>query len=210
MKFLFDFFPLLVFFISYKWAGMNAELAQTWINAHMGGMISGGSVTADQSAIVIATLAGIAATVLQISYVLARRRKVDFVLWMSLFMFAFFGGLTIYFHDEDFIKWKLTVIYWCFALSLIGGQLLFKKNLMRKSMEHVIQLPDPIWRRVNLAWMAFFTAMGFLNLYVAFVLFKGNTSAWVSFKAFGSTSIMFVFIVIQTLYLSKHMKDEEA
>lgn len=210
MKFLFDFFPLLVFFIAYKWGGMNADVAQAWINAHMGGMISGGSVTADQSAIVIATLAGIGATVLQISYVLARRRKVDFVLWLSLFMFAFFGGLTIYFHDEDFIKWKLTVIYWCFALSLIGGQLLFKKNLMRKSMEHVIQLPDPIWQRVNLAWMGFFTAMGFLNLYVAFVLFKGNTSAWVSFKAFGSTSIMFVFIVLQTLYLSKHMKDEEA
>lgn len=208
MKFLFDLIPLLLFFASYKIAGSNADAAQAFINNHLSSIISGGTVTAEQAPIVIATLVGILATMFQIIYIKARGRKVDTVLWISLFMFAFFGGLTIYFHDENFIKWKLTVVYWFFALGLAVSQLVFKKNLMRKSMEEIIQLPDLIWTRLNLAWICFFTAMGFLNLYVAFVLFKGDTSAWVSFKAFGSTSIMFVFIVGQTLYLSKHMKDQ--
>lgn len=208
MKFLFDFFPVLLFFISYKLAGHNADVAQAFVNAHLSGIISGGTVTTEQAPIVLSTLVGILATMAQIGYLKLRGRKVDFVLWVSLCMFAFFGGLTIYFHDEDFIKWKLSIVYWFFALSLLSGQLIFKKNLMRKSMEQVIQLPDEIWQRVNLAWICFFAAMGALNWYVAFVLFKGNTDAWVSFKAFGSTGIMFVFIVIQTIYLSKHMKDE--
>lgn len=208
MKFLFDFLPLLMFFAAYKWAGLNAEAAQAFINTHMSGVISGGVVTAAQSPIIIATLTGILATMGQIAYIKLRGRKVDFVLWLSLFMFVFFGGLTIYFHDDNFIKWKLTIVYWCFALSLMLSQLVFKKNLMRKSMEQIIALPDQIWNRINLAWICFFTVMGFLNLFVAFVLFKGDTGAWVSFKAFGSTSIMFVFILGQTFYLSKHIKDE--
>lgn len=208
MKFLFDFLPLLAFFAAYKLAGIHADAAQDFINTHLSTLVSGGVVTASQSPIIIATLVGIFATMGQIVYIKLRGRKIDFVLWLSLFMFIFFGGLTIYFHDDNFIKWKLTIVYWCFAIGLLVSQLAFKKNLMRKSMEHIIHLPDVIWNRINLAWICFFAAMGFLNLFVAFVLFKGDTGAWVSFKAFGSTSIMFVFIVGQTLYLSKHMKDE--
>jgi intracellular septation protein len=208
MKFLFDLIPLLLFFGAYKFAGLNAEASEAFINTHLGALVSGGSVTAEQAPIVIATLVGILATMLQIAWIKLRGRKVDFVLWFSLAMFVFFGGLTIYFHDEDFIKWKLTIVYWFFATGLLVSQTVFKKNLMRKSMEEIVELPDLIWNRLNLVWVAFFTAMGFLNLYVAFVLFKGNTGAWVSFKAFGSTAIMFVFIVGQTFYLSKHIKDQ--
>jgi intracellular septation protein len=208
MKFLFDFFPLLVFFGAFKWGGANAELATNYINAHLSGIISGGSITADLAPMIVATIAGVAATAAQIGYLLARGRKVDTILWISLLLFVFFGGLTIYFHDENLIKWKLTIFYWGSAITLSGAQLIFKKNLMRKSMEAIMQLPDPIWQRLNLIWISFFTFMGFLNLYVAFVLFKGDTAAWVSFKAFGSTAIMFVFIIGQTFYLSKHMKEE--
>ncbi len=208
MKFLFDLIPLLLFFVAYKLSGWNAEAAQHFINTYLSGIVSGGTVTPDQAPIVIATLVGILATMAQIAYIKLRGRKVDFVLWFSLAMFVFFGGLTIYLHDEDFIKWKLSIVYWFFASGLLISEFVFKKNLMRKSMEEIIQLPDLIWSRLNLAWISFFIAMGFLNWYVAFVLFKGDTSSWVSFKAFGSTAIMFVFIVGQTIYLSRHMKDE--
>ena len=207
MKFLFDFFPLLVFFISYKWGGMHADLATAWINGHLSAFISGGAITSDLAAIIVAALSGIVATMLQVAYLMLRGRKVDLILWVSLGMFIFFGGLTLYFHDENLIKWKLTIFYWGSALVLLVGQLFFKKNLTRKSMEQVVALPEPVWVKLNVAWFCFFTAMGFLNLFVAFVLFKGDTSAWVSFKAFGSPAIMFVFIVAQTFYLSKHMKD---
>lgn len=208
MKFLFDLIPVLLFFGSYKLAGWNAEAAQHFINTYMSGMISGGSVTAEQSPIVIATLVGILATMAQIVVIKLRGRKVDGVLWLSLGMFVVFGGLTIYLHDEDFIKWKLSIVYWLFAAGLLVSDLVFKKNLMRQSMKEIIELPDLIWGRLNLAWIVFFTFMGVLNWYLAFVLFKGNTDAWVSFKAFGSTGIMFVFIVGQTIYLSRHIKDQ--
>lgn len=208
MKFLIDLIPLLIFFGAYKYGGANAEATQAYINTHLDFLVSGGSVTAEQAPIVFATLIGILANMLQIAWLKLRGHKVDFVLWFSLAMFVFFGGLTVYFHDENFIKWKLTIIYWFFATGLLVSQVLFKKNLVRKSMEEIVELPDLSWNRLNLVWIGFFTAMGFLNLYVAFVLFKGNTSAWVSFKAFGSTAIMFIFIVAQTFYLSKHFKDQ--
>jgi intracellular septation protein len=208
MKFLFDLVPLLLFFGAYKLADFNADAAQALINTHLGFLVSGGSVTAEQAPVVVATLIGILANMLQIAWIKLRGRKVDFVLWFSLAMFVFFGGLTIYFHDKNFIQWKLTIVYWFFALALLVSQLVYKKNLMRKSMEEIVELPEHIWGRLNLVWICFFTTMGFLNLYVAFVLFKDNFSAWVSFKAFGSTAIMFVFIVAQTFYLSKHIKDQ--
>jgi intracellular septation protein len=208
MKFLFDLIPLLLFFAAYKLSGWNAEAAQHFINTYLSGMISGGSVTPDQSPIVIATLVGILATMAQIGYIKLRGRKVDGMLWFSLVMFVVFGGLTIYLHDEDFIKWKLSIVYWLFAAGLLISVAVFKKNLMQKSMGEIVQLPDPIWARLNMAWICFFVAMGFLNWYIAFILFKGDTGAWVSFKAFGTTSLMLVFIVGQTIYLSRHMKDQ--
>jgi intracellular septation protein len=208
MKFLFDMIPLLLFFGAYKLSGWNADAAQHFINTYLSGMISGGSVTPEQAPIVIATLVGILATMAQIAVIKLRGRKVDGMLWFSLAMFVVFGGLTIYLHDEDFIKWKLSIVYWLFAAGLLISDRVFKKNLMQKSMGEIVQLPALIWARLNMAWIIFFTAMGLLNWYIAFVLFKGDTSAWVSFKAFGSTALMFVFIVGQTIYLSRHMKDE--
>jgi intracellular septation protein len=208
MKFLFDFIPVLLFFGVYKVAGHYSAEAEAFANAHLSAILSGGSVNAEQAPMVLATLAGILATMGQIAWLKLRGRKVDGILWVSLVLFVVFGGLTIYLHDEDFIKWKLSIVYWFFAVSLLVAQYIFKKNLMRKSMEEMVDLPDQAWNRLNLVWIAFFTAMGVLNWWVAFVLFKGNTDAWVSFKAFGSTGIMFVFIVLQTIYLSRHIKEQ--
>jgi intracellular septation protein len=118
------------------------------------------------------------------------------------------GGATIYFHDENFIKWKPTILYWAFALILFVAQLMFKTNLMRKVMEENIKLPEPVWSRVGYSWVVFLAAMGLLNLVMAFVVFKNDTSAWVSFKLFGFTGIFFAFIVGQTLMLSKYIQEE--
>ena len=201
MKFLFDIFPLIVFFVSYKWAGSHEEVAQAVINEHLSGIISGGAITASQAPIIVATA-------LQIGYLLLRGRKVDGALWVSLVVFVFFGGLTIYFHDDDFIKWKPTIIYWSFAVAMIVAQRFFGKNLIRAAMEKQIGLPDEIWQRLNVAWIMFWIVLGLLNLFVAFVLFKADTNAWVSFKAFGVTGLMLAFFVAQGFYLAKHIKDE--
>jgi intracellular septation protein len=208
MKFLFDLFPVILFFLVFKLGEGHQEAAHGIVAQYMGGLIAGGQVTAEQSPIMLATAVGIIATVLQIGYLLVRRRKVDGMLWLSLAVIAIMGGATIYFHDENFIKWKPTILYWSFALALFIAQFGFRNNLMRKVMEVNIQLPDPVWDRVGRLWMLFLVAMGFLNLFVAFVLFKGDTDAWVSFKLFGFTAIFFLFIFIQMLYLSKHIKEE--
>jgi intracellular septation protein len=208
MKFLFDLFPVILFFVVYKFANGNQEAAHALAIQYMGGLISGGNVAAEQSPIMLATAVGIVATVLQIGYLIARGRKVDGMLWLSLGVIVVTGGATIYFHDENFIKWKPTILYWAFALALFVAQFGFRNNLMRKVMEAQVKLPENVWNRVGFAWMLFFAAMGVLNLVMAFVVFKGNTGAWVSFKLFGFTGIFFAFVVVQTLMLSKHIQED--
>ena len=175
MKFLFDLFPVILFFVVFKFADGHQEAAHALAVQYMGGLIAGGNVTPAQSPIMLATAVGIVATVLQILYLLARGRKVDGMLWLSLGVMAVTGGATIYFHDENFIKWKPTILYWVFALALFVAQVGFRNNLVRKVMEAQIKLPEPVWAKVGYAWMTFFALVGVLNLVMAFIVFKDNT-----------------------------------
>lgn len=204
MKFLFDMFPVILFFGVFKWGEGHADAAQAMVGQYLSGLVSGGSVGPEQAPILLATAVAIIATIAQIAYLLIRGRKVDGMLWISLAIIVVFGGATIYFHNEAFIKWKPTVLYWVFAVVLIGAQLTMGKNLIRLMMKAQIDLPDPVWTRLNLAWAGFFAAMGALNLYIAF---NFPTSVWVNFKLFGFMGLMIAFVVAQTMFLSKYIKD---
>jgi intracellular septation protein len=127
------------------------------------------------------------------------------MLWVSLALIVVFGGATLFLHDESFIKWKPTVLYWLFALSLGLAPILFERNLIRLMMEKNVTLPDGVWTRLNLAWAVFFTLMGIANLWVAL---HYSTDDWVNFKMFGTTGLMLLFIIGQTVYLSRHIKEE--
>jgi len=208
MKFLFDLFPLIAFFAAFKLGGMYEAATHDFVQQYLSGFVSGGLIKADQAPWILATLVGIVATACQVSYLLLRGRKVDGMLWMSLFIFVVFGGASIYLHDDFFLKWKPTLIYWLSGLALLIAHVGFKKNLIRKTMEAQVQLPDAVWNQLLAAWIIFFGAIGALNLFVAFVLYKGDMAAWVSFKAFGATGIFFAFIVAQTLFLAKHIKED--
>lgn len=205
MKFLFDLFPVILFFGVFKWGEGNAETAQALGQQYLSGLVSDGMVTATQAPILLATAVAILATIGQIGYLLARGRKVDTMLWVSLAIIAIFGGATIYFHNETFIKWKPTVLYWAFAAILLFSQMFFNKNIVRAMLEKQMALPEGIWRRVNLAWVAFFLTMGLLNIYVAYTF---STNVWVNFKMFGGMGLMFLFIVVQSLMLSKYIKEQ--
>lgn len=139
MKFLFDLFPVILFFAVYQFSG-----------------------------IYIATAAAIVATFVQIGWVWLRHRKVDTMLWVSLVIIVVFGGATLVFHDATFIKWKPTVLYWLFTAALLVSAVLFNKNLIRKLLEPQLKLPEPVWGQLNAAWAVFFAFMGFINLYVAY------------------------------------------
>lgn len=210
MKFLFDFFPILLFFGVFKYAEGNKTWAADLVTTYFGGMMSGGAMSPDQAPVILATIVGIIATFVQIGYLKLQRRKIDGMLWVSFIIITVFGGLTIYFHDGTFIMWKPTIIYWIFALAIGIAQYGFGRNLVRQAMQAQLKLPDAVWDKVGLSWMLFFAVLGVLNLLVAFVIFKNDTGAWVSFKAFGITGIVFAFIVVQTLFLSKYIEEDKA
>jgi len=204
MKFLFDLFPVLLFFIAFKWGEGHAAAAHGLISRYLSGIISGGMVVENQAPIIFATVIAILATVIQIAWLLVRKKKVDAMLWVSLAVIAVLGGATIYFHNDTFIMWKPTVLYWIFGAALFVSQTVFGSNLIRTAMQEQITLPDPIWRGLGLTWAAFFIGMGLLNLYVAYHF---STSVWVNFKLFGAMGLMFVFVIAQSVYLSKYAKD---
>lgn len=201
MKILFDLFPIILFFAAYQVGEKNPEQATAWL-ATLGVILDSGA----KPGVFLATVVAIAATFVQITWVWLRHRKVETMLWVSLALIVVFGGATLFLHDETFIKWKPTVLYWLFALSLGLAPLLFERNLIRLMMEKNVVLPDAVWTRLNLAWAGFFALMGVANLWVAM---NFSTDAWVNFKMFGSLGLMLVFIVAQTLYLSRHIKEDE-
>lgn len=204
MKFLFDLFPVILFFGMFKWGEGNTDAAQALVQQYLSGLMAG-TVTAAQAPIMLATAVAILATFGQIGYLLLRGRKVDGMLWVSLAIITLFGGATIYFNNETFIKWKPTVLYWCFGAALLVAKVVFSKNLIRLMMEKQISLPDNVWQRLNLSWAGFFGAMGLVNLYVAYSF---PTAFWVNFKLFGFTGLMIAFVVAQSVLLSKHVKDQ--
>jgi intracellular septation protein len=138
LKFLVDFFPVILFFIAYK-----------------------------ASDIFVATGVAIAATVLQIGWALVRRHRVSNIQWMSLAIIVLFGGATLLLRDETFIKWKPTVLYWLTGVVFLAA-LPFKTNLVKAVMSEGVTLPEPVWTRLAIAWGVFFLFKGTLNLWVAY------------------------------------------
>jgi len=175
MKFLIDFFPIFLFFAAFKAWGIYT-----------------------------ATAVAIAATVLQIAYLRWHHGKVEPMQWLSLGVIVVFGGATLLAHNETFIKWKPTVLYWLMGSALVLGQLVWRKNLIRTLMQAQMTLPEPVWLRLNWSWAGFFATMGLLNLWVAYTF---DTDTWVNFKLFGGMGLMLVFVIAQGLYLSRHMQD---
>ena len=179
MKFLFDVFPIALFFVAFKFGD-----------------------------IFVATGVAIAATFIQIVWVWVRHRKVNTMLWVSLIIVGVFGGMTLLLHDENFIKWKPTVLYWCFAAGLAGSAIFLRKNLIRILLSEQIEAPDFIWKRLNWSWIGFFVFMGAANLTVAFAL-NLSTEIWVNFKVFGGIGLMLIFALAQGLILSKYIEEKE-
>jgi intracellular septation protein len=205
MKLLADFLPIILFFAAFKYADGNKEWAAAFAAEHFGFLVSGGKVGPGEAPVLLATVVVIVATLVQVLVLKLRGRKVDTMLWVSLVLVVVLGGLTIWFHSETFIKWKPTLLYWVMAGAFALGPLLFGKNLLRLLLGEQLQLPDPVWRRLNWAWIAFFAVMGSLNLWVAYTF---STNIWVNFKLFGSIGLMLLFTLAQGLYLSRHLPDE--
>ena len=202
MKLLFDLFPVILFFATFKYTEKNPELASNW----MGSLLGFVPDDIKLAPILLATVVVIAATVAQIIWVQLRHGKVDKMLWVSLILVVVFGGLTLAFQNEAFIKWKPTILYWVFAGSMAFSALILKKNPIKAMLGEQLTLPEPIWAKLNLAWIAFFVVMGVLNLLIAF---NFSTDTWVNFKLFGGMGLMLVFVLGQGMLLSKYVEEEK-
>ncbi|ANS43253.1 septation protein A [Serratia inhibens] len=177
MKQFLDFLPLIVFFAFYKLYD-----------------------------IYVASGALIVATALALVFTWIKYRKVEKMTLITFLMVLVFGTLTLVFHNDLFIKWKVTVIYSLFALALLVSQLVLKKPLVQRMLGKELTLPDKVWSNLNLAWAVFFLLCGLANIYVAFWL---PQSVWVNFKVFGLTALTLVFTLLSGIYIYRHMPEEQ-
>jgi len=177
MKQLLEFIPVILFFITYKLYDIYT-----------------------------ATAVIIVATIIQVAITWFKYKKVEPMQWITLGLIVVMGGATIYLQNEQFIKWKLTVIEWLFGLAFLGSQFFGKKTFVERMMGANIELPAPVWKKLNLAWASFFISVGGINIYV---MQNYNTDDWVTFKTFGVPGLMLIFIVIQMIFIYKHIPNPE-
>lgn len=156
--------------------------------------------------IFIATPVSMAASLAQIMFLWFRQGKIDTLLWISFLLISILGGATMIFQDRLFIYWKPTVLYWILALGLFLAKTWKRINPVKQLFGKEITLPEPIWERLNLIWICFFIMMGSINLFVAFYF---SESTWVNFKLFGTLGLTLIFIVAQSLFLSRYLSEKD-
>lgn len=186
MKILFDFFPVIVFYVAYT---------------------IGKRFVGDVQSMVIATALLIAATCLQVAVTWLRQRKVEKMHIVVLVLAIVFGGATIYFREPAYLVWKVTLANWLFAVAFLTSHFIGESPLVKHMMQHAIELPDVIWSRLSYMWIAFFISIGIVNLVVARHV---SFDAWVNFKLFGMLGLTFVFVIIQSVYLARHAREKPA
>lgn len=184
MKFLFDFFPIVFFYVTYQ-----------YMKNKTGDEIEG---------MIYATVVLIIATLIQMTYTFIKHKKFEKMHVITLVLVLLFGGATIYFREGDFLVWKVTLVNWLFALVFLGSHFIGKTLIIKRMMQHAIEMPEHAWKQLSYMWIGFFIGVGILNLivrkYVGF-------DTWVDFKLFGMLGLTLVFIILQAFYLAKHIKE---
>jgi intracellular septation protein len=176
MQMLFEFLPIIIFFVVYKVSGIYA-----------------------------ATAAAILISILQTIIYWFRFKKVDKLQLAMLVLIIILGSATLLLHQPIFIKWKPTVINWLFAAVFFVSPYVSKRPLIAVMLSDKIQLPDPVWRKLNLSWVIFFVVVGIANIVVAYHF---STNTWVNFKLFGVLGVTVLFTILQAIYLAKHIQPE--
>lgn len=175
-----DFVPIVLFFVAFKVYGIYA-----------------------------ATIVGIVVTALLVIINALRTKRFEKIQLVMLSIFIILGGMTLYFHDPIFIKWKPTIVYWIFSSALLISHFVGKKPLVQRAFELKLEkndatVPFVVWRRLNLVWATCFATLGVVNLYVAYHF---STEIWVNFKLYGTLGFFLVFAILQVLYLTRYISD---
>lgn len=191
MKQLAEFVPIALFFIVYQFDGQSVSLLG-W-TYHFDGIYS-------------ATAVLMIATFLQLVFTFALTRTLEKrLMWLTAAVLVF-GGATLFFHNQMFIQWKPTIFNWALALAFGLSQFIGDKNLMQRTLGSQIQLPRPVWTRLNLLWTANFFIVGGLNIVVAYGF---SESTWVSYKMYSAIGFTLVLTVLTAVLISPHLKEKE-
>ena len=176
MQLLFDFFPVIAFFIAYKLTD-----------------------------IYVATGVIIVAVVLQTAIQWIRFRKVSSMALISGALVLVFGGLTLWIQDEMFIKWKVTVVNWLFALGFLISHIVGDKPFIQRMLSGNVDLARPLWLKLSWMWISFFAFLGAVNLYITY---NYSTDVWAAFKLYGMIGLTLVFALLQGFWLASKMPAE--
>lgn len=177
MKFLFDFFPVLLFFISYKVFD-----------------------------IYVATAVAIAASFLQVALSWWQHHRIETMHIVTFGLIVVFGGATLVLQNEIFIKWKPTILNWLFGLVFLASQLFGRQPIIQRMLGGNITLTEAVWVKLNGAWSVFFILLGAVNLYIAYTF---ETDIWVNFKLFGMMGLTVLFVILQTWYIARYIKEDD-
>ncbi len=199
MKFFYDLLPVILFFAVFKYAQGDAQAAADLCNAWLGD-----GFDATQAPIICATATAIVVSLLQIGWSFLKGKKPEPMLWISVAVILVFGSLTIWLHDEMFIKWKPTILYWLFAVILLYGALT-GKNYLKALLGKQIEMPDNAWAVMLKSWIGFFAVIGVLNLIVAYCF---STDFWVNFKLFGLMGLTLLFTLGIGFYMAPYISDK--
>jgi intracellular septation protein len=212
MKQLFDFLPILLFFILYKFYLDLPDDLILGINAWVPLM----DLTPGQSsdAIYLATLAAIVVTLIQVVLAAIIVKKVEKMPLITLVLLLVFGGATLALKDPAFIQWKPTAINWLFAMVFLGSHVIGKKPLIQRMMGHAITIEEQrVWVQLNLAWIGFFVVSGIANMIVAPEIdpfgLQFSEDTWVDFKLFGLMGMTIAFVIAQAFFLARYMPDSD-
>ena len=187
MKQLLDFIPLILFFLVYK---LDAKV------------VSVGGYSFEFGGIFSATMVLLISTVSIFSILFMVNKKLETKDIITLVGVVFFGGLTLFFHNDLFIKWKAPIINWIFGAILLTSQIIGRKTILQRLMGHALKIDTSAWRKLNAGWAFFFIFLGAINLWVAFTFER----IWVDFKVFGSMALTFLFLILQVPLLIKYQK----
>jgi intracellular septation protein len=192
LKLALDLGPLLLFFF----ANSKPALFEPWIAP----LIPDAVATGERAGIFVATAVFMVAILvaLVISYVLTRR--LPMMAMISAVIVVVFGGATLIFQNETFIKLKPTIIYLLFAGTLFGG-LIFRKPLLAMVFDQMFHLTEEGWRKLTIRWASFFLVLAILN---EIVWRTQSTDTWVTFKVFGVMPLTFIFAALQYPLLTKY------
>lgn len=192
MQQILEFIPIVLFFVTYQMSGQTVSVGE-W-QYTLDGIFS-------------ATLVLMLATTLQLLFAKLTTGHIEKRLFWTWLAVVVFGTLTVSLRDQSFIQWKPTIFNWALALVFLASHWVGEKNLLERTLGSQMVLPKPLWTRLSYVWVANFSVVGTLNIWVAKTY---SEATWVSYKLYSSIGFTLAMMVVTVIMIAPHLKENES